>query len=304
MSAMTTRRPESETARPAGIVRPRHERALRAFKALDEKRTEDARTNADAVPESPLVEYAWKLLLRGLICLEQPDFARAGPTLLQGVSAALVAGLGTEPEPDPEALRLAALVLEKIGGMYRRQEQPGNAYRAHLAAYYLRREYGSLEELWETAVSLGIDADLARRYEDAEKWHRLAIELGASASDEPQRKQAIAWANLASSFTNRGRHVEAVDAAGNARECWRSHDIGDIETARAEMHFGYALLKLGESLHTGNEEPAKRVLEQAVDRLDSARESLIPFGPTAAVDARWCLDQGDFARRLHASLED
>ena len=297
MSGLTARPRESESARPVGVVRPRHERASRAFKALDEKRLKDARANTEAMPEAPILEYAWKLVLRGLICLEQPDFAQAEPALREGASAALVAGLGGGPENDPDALS-----FEKVGGLYRRRDRPEAAYRAHLAAYRLRREYGSFEEMWATAVSLGIDADLARWYTHAEKWHRIAIDVGASAPDGPERGQAIAWANLASSFTNRGRYREAVDAAGNAREHWRAHDIGSLEAARADMYLGHALLKLGEALHTEDQEQAKRTLEEAIDRLDSARESLLPFGRTAAADARWCLDQTDFARRFRASL--
>ena len=291
------------TTRPAGFVEPTHERAVSALKAIQANRITDAEKHIAAIPDSPLIDRAWKSLLRGLLAVQQADFAVAEVPLLQACSVGLVAGLGREETVDQDALRLCALALHHAGRLYRRQDRPKDAFCAHLAAHHLRQQHGSLDELWETAVELGLDADVDRRYREGQKWHRIAIDVAEKTSEEPARKQAVAWSNLAVSYADGGRYDEAVSAARTARDWWRQHDIGAASAAQADLKLGSVLLKQGEALHERGDRQAKSVLDEAVTWLAASHEALQAFGPDYAADTQLCLEQQDFARRLLASLD-
>ncbi len=289
-------------SRPVGFVKPNHERAVLALAAIESDRLADAEKHIAAIPESVIVDRAWKILLHGLIAVEQADSANAEVLLLEAFSLAFVAGWGREETLDPESLRLGACALHHVGRLYRRRDCPEDAYKVHLAAYDLHERYGSFDELWETAIELGLDADVARRYDDARRWYRIAIEIAGKTSDEPARKQAIAWTYLSTSLTDDGRHDEAVAAAREARDCWREHDITAVTAAQADLKLGRTLLAQGESLHECGDRLAKPILDEAIKWLATAREALLAFGPEYAADARLCLEQQDFAERLIASL--
>lgn len=290
-------------ARPTGFVRPTHELALRAVAALEKDRVAHAEKHIESMPDLPTIDRAWKYYLRGRVAIQQMEFDTAEQLLLQASSLAFIDGLGKEGALDPGALRLAACALHHVGWIYRRQDRADEAYRAHLAAYHFRELHGSSDEMWETAIELGLDADLAQRYDDARRWHRIAIDAAEKASEEPARKQAIAWTNLASSFTESGNHDEAVVAARTARDWWRKHDIGAVAAARADLKLGSALLRQGEALHENTDERAKPVLEEAIECLTTAGEALSAFGPDHAADVQSCLELKDFAERLRDSLE-
>lgn len=293
----------SQQVHPVEIVQPTETRAIRALKALAENRIKDAQTNVDALGDSPIQTLAWKLFLQGTIHGERREFSTALPVLVRSVSAALVAAFKMESAVDGEAIRLSASGLERIGRIRRRQDRPEDACRAHVAAYLLRQEHGSHEEVWESALSLGVDAELAGRPEEARAWYQTAIHVGAAATHDSMRKQAVAWSNVSVSLRQSGRHVEAVDAAKTARDCWCEHDVGAVDTARADMNLGHALLGLGESLHDQDSREAQVALREAVEWLTAAHEALLPYGPEAAPDVQWCLDQLDFARRLLVALQ-
>ena len=289
-------------SRPAGVVQPTHERAVRALTALEEKRIRDAEKHIAAIPDFPMIDRAWKLLLRGLVAIEKPDFGTAEPLLSQGFSLSFIDGLGTEKTLDPGALRVAARALHHLGWVYRRQDRPNEASRAHLATYHLREHHGSFDELWETASELGLDAYVARAYEDGQRWHRVAINAAQRVSEEPERKQAIVWTNLSTLLTDSGKHDEAVAAARTARDWWREHDVGAESAAQADLKLGGTLLAQGEALHDRGDKLGRPILDEAVNWLATAREELLAFGPDHAADAQLCLEQKDLAERLLASL--
>ena len=289
--------------RPTGFVKPTHEWAVSALKAIEANRIADAEKHIATIPESPLVDRAWKLLLRGLLAVRQADSAAAELPLLQACSVGLLAGLGREGTVERDALRLCALALHHTGRVYRRQDRPKDAFHAHLAAHHLRQQHGSLDELWETAIELGLDADVDRRYQEGQEWHRRAIDIAEKTSEEPACKQALAWSHLAVSYVDSGRHDEAVSAARTAREWWRQHDIGAATAAQADLKLGGVLLKQGEAMHERGDPSAKAVLDEAVEWLAAAHKALQAFGPDHAADTQLCLEQHDFARRLLASLE-
>ncbi len=307
--------------RPTGIVQPPQESAVRVIRALGEKRLRDAQEHIDALPDTTPFDSAWKQFLCALLAVEQGDYAVAvpllqtvaskAPTTNRGLKAARSSALGTTTgHPDRDSLRLAARALEKVGWIFRRQERPRDAYRVHLCAYHIRNEHGSFEEVWESARSLGLAADLEGRHTDGEVWYRIAADAGARASEDPEGKQAATWTSLSASLVKSGLYDQAVDAARTAQRWWHEHDIGDVAAARADMNLGYALLKQGESLHDNDPAGAKAVLDEALKCLEASREALLAFGhvgPTFSrstdADARWCDEQTDFARRLRDSLE-
>lgn len=201
-----------------------------------------------------------------------------------------------------DALRLAAMGFERIGQVRRRQDRPQAATRAHQAAYALRWDHGSFEETWESALSLGIDAELAGDHNAAQKWYRSAVKIGAKATHHPNQKQAEAWTRLADLLRKMGSHADAVEAARTARDCWRKHDLGSVDAARADLHLGRALMALGESLHGQDPSASRTALCEALVWLTSAGESLQAFGPATTPDVQWCADQIDFTNRLLSAL--
>lgn len=210
---------------------------------------------------------------------------------------------GVPNDASAEALDLAAAALQKAGLVYRRQDRPHHAYRAHLAAFSLRAVAARPEQTWETAISLGIDADLARRFAVGRMWHRAAIAYGAASAEASDRKQGMAYNNLAGSLIDSGDFADAVEAARHARDHWHRHDLGAVTAARADMNLGYALLRLGASRHDADARGAAGVLDEALTWLASAHEALLAFGVEAAADAEWCAEQRDFAQRLRASAD-
>lgn len=288
--------------RPVGVIQPPHESAVLALNAIAERRLADAENHIDALPDSVMIDRAWTLLLRGLVAIERADFAEARPLLWEAACLAFIAGLASDGVLDADASRVVARFLRHLGWLYRRQDRPAEASQTHLAAHRLCERHGSFEELWETAVELGLDADVARRFVDAQRWHRAAVEAGEKASDASDRRLAIAWTNLSASCTESGRHDEAVLAARAARECWRRHDMGAVTAAQADLQLGTALLRKGESLHEHGDKLARPVLEEADERLGNACNALLAFGTDHAAQAQLCRDQQDFAQRLLASL--
>ena len=288
--------------RPVGFMRPDHERALKAMKALNEKRLSDAEKHIAALPDSPGLDGVWKLLLAGLLAIECLDFKTAETALRH---AAELAQEEKAPAGHSEKIarsRLASVVLEKIGWLRRRRDRAEQAYEIHLKAYRLREAHGSIEELWETAVSLGQDAYVAQRWDDAERWFGKAVALASEADQKTQRLRAIAHAHLAAALTNAGRHEHAVDAARSAMSEWQEHDPGGVETVEARIGLGYALLRHGEALVECADGNAREILEEALQRLKAAYEELLPFGSAISTQARTCLAQQDFANRLLAAL--
>jgi tetratricopeptide (TPR) repeat protein len=301
MTVSTSPALQSSTA-PTGWVQPTHERALLALKAINESRWSDADKHVAAIPESPLGEYAWKMYLAGRLAAERHDFPAAEARFLEAASAALVSGLGDEKQVSTDAMRLAAAAMERLGYAHRRQERLDDAHRSHQAAYRLRQEHGSVEERWESAISLTLDCVVARRHDEAQRWCRVAIDLAAAASDQPAAKQAQAWGRLSAALTALGRHEEAVAAARTARDFWRMHDLAAVTAARADLEVAQALMKFGESVYERDARAARRILSEALECLTTAAEELPPFGDEAAADVRRSAELTDFARRLLDSL--
>jgi hypothetical protein len=301
-------------------VQPLGESAVQAIKALDDGRLRDAEEHIDAAEDDTPLDGLWRQFLRALAAAKRGDFAVALPLLRAVAAEAPTMTHGLKPARssadstpgaclDRDILRLAARALEHVGRIYHRQDRPQGCYDAHRDAYDIRNKHGSFEEVWESAGSLGMAADLGGRHADGQAWYRIAAEAGAKANEDAESKQASAWSNLSASLIESGLHDQAVDAARTAQHWWHKHDIGDVAAARADMNLGNALLKLGESLHDRDPARAKAILEEAIEWLGSSREALLafghegpPFSRSTYADARWCDEQADFARRLRNTL--
>lgn len=275
-----------------------------ALKAMGESRWSDAAKHIAAIPDSPLSAYAWKMYLDGWLAAERQDFHSAEAALLQAASAALVSGLGDEKRVATDALRIAAAAMEKLGFVYRREERLDDAYRAHLAAYCLYVEHGSLDERWETAMNLAVDCTVARRNDEAHRWCRAAIDLATYGSERPSAQQAQAWSRLSTVLTSLGRHDDAVAAARTARDFWRKHDLAAVTAARADVYLAGALIKHAESIYDSDVTHTRKLLDEALAFLATAADELPPFGLETVADIRRCAEQTDFAQRLLASLND
>jgi len=301
MNAATSAQSQQSAERPTGHVRPTNDRAVLALKAIHESRWSDAPKHIAAIPESPLAEYAWKMYLAGLLAGERDDFPASETALLASASAAFVVGFADGKSIVSDALRLGAAAMERLGYAHRRQERLADAYHAHLAAYRLREEHGSLDERWESAMSLAIDCTVARQDVDAERWCRVAIDLAAETS-EPVLKQAQAWERLASALGALGQHQEAVAAARTARDFWRKHDRSAVTAARADLDVAHALVESAKSVYESDTAQARTLLNEALAFLTTAADELPPFGAEASRDVQRCTEQTDFSRRLLDSL--
>jgi tetratricopeptide (TPR) repeat protein len=295
-------RMQSESpARPIGRVQPKHDRALRAVKALQEDRLDDAQNNVDAIPTDHPAPSAWKLYLQGRITFTLGEIASARNYFAQAAALALQRDPGGE-FPEVDLCRLAGESLTHLGRAYRRAEQLDQAIRAHEASFQLRREHGSLEEQWESAADLGLDYDLARRFADAATWYERAQVLARRSSEAPLRKQAETTERLCATLLALQRFDEAEQAGRLAHALWREHDPGCIEVFRSEFQIGHALLAHAQALFDADPTGVWRLLEGAVESLTLARRELIAFGAEGAEDARSCEEQLDFAQRLLQSL--
>lgn len=302
----------SEKNRPDGFLEPPSEWAARTLDALkhsdpnEAKRwdPDEAKRWLEDVPDTKDEHGVWKIYLRGLLAIERRAFAEAESLLQEAATVAPNWAGMSERGPSEKAMRLAATVLQKLGWVCRRQDRADEAYEWHLKAYFARDEHGSAEECWESAVSLGFDADVARKHEQAKRWYEIAVGHADAAAEEPLRKKAVALANLASSLIESEQFAEAVEAARSAREAWHAHDRGAVTTAQADMKLGYALLKLGEHQFDAQPKEARTTLAEAIRWLAVARESLEAFGHAHAADIAWNVEQTDFAHRILASLEE
>jgi tetratricopeptide (TPR) repeat protein len=290
-----------------GLIQPTAESAVRAVAAMRDGRLADAEKHIAAIEELSAVHRAWKHFLRGRLACARGEFDSAEAPLRQAAAIALASGLSpqsvgadtaAEGVVDAQAVRLAAAAFESIGFALRRQDRPAESYRDHWIALRLREEHGSTDEQWESAVSLGLAADLARDVVRAEKWYRAALTLAERAAEAPAEKCAITWTHLGGLLIHAGRHEEAVAAARSARDLWRAHDAGSLDAARSDVGLAHALIRSGESLCTTDAGHACEFVAEGLSLLAVADESLAAFGPPAACDSARCGELVDFARRL------
>lgn len=255
------------------------------------------------LPDVESADRTWRAYLLGLQALERGELAGAAEFLLSAVALAFEWALPPRQRPVEDALRTAARALYLLGWVRRRQDAPYEGLHAHQAAYELRARHGSVLEIWETAVELGLDAELTRDPALAQQWFQAAAELGSTCPEEPERCQAVAWTQLATSLTTSRKFEEAVSAARSAKLYWQAHDPGAVTVAQADLRLGHALLLAAEALAGHDAERARVHLDDSLEVLDAARDSLLAFGTEYARDARWCDEQRDFARRLCTALE-
>lgn len=317
-------------------VQPPDGLASATLQAIEAGKLDEAERLLAKVAQARSDLQTWPVLLAGLLLLKRGHLGRAEARFLQAAGTAWLDGLsdrlpnaGFELRESPpegvtdrialddaarsssppvipmtiESARLAAFALEKAGFIRRRQDRPTEAYEAHVAAFRLRQRLGSMEEQWETAISLGLDVDLARRHHDAARWYRIADDLAGACTSEPSRRRGVSLTHLAAALCENGDVKAAVQAARSAKLRWLEHDPGCAEAVRSDLHLAQALLKRGEFLSDQEPQSARVLLREAIDLLPATRDGLLAFGSACAGDAKVCEDLNDFAGRLLASLQ-
>ena len=293
---------EATLAMPVGRVRPSFERAVKALKAIEERRYRDARAHVGAMTDCPSEEAGWKEYLACLLDLGELDSADVETRLRRAASSALAVGMRGETGTVVGILRLAAACLEELGRFLRRGERFSEAVRAHRAAWLLRVEFGSVEEQWESASGIGLGYGLGRRVDRAELWHCMAAELARRATEGSARKEAVSLQHLCGVLLDAQSEAEAVEAARKACEAWRRDGSGGVDLPRAEFRCAKAVLSLAEACAGSDPRRARELLGEASDRLRRAREELLPFGAPCEGDVGLCGEGLEFIDRLRASL--
>ena len=143
---------EPTDERPIGFFSPGCEHARRALAALEARRVADAVTHINEAREFDTLDRVWKTLLRALVAAETTRLSDAEQLLLQSAALAWIASLGDDGATKRDGLRLGSRILHHLGWVYRRQDRPDHARNTHRAAYRLRQQYGSYEELWACGV--------------------------------------------------------------------------------------------------------------------------------------------------------
>ncbi len=279
-------------------LRPSGEHALRACKALHELRLADATTNIKAISTDTLVEQAWLHLLTGRLMVAEKTFSKAKPELLQAAGLAFAAG---GPQ-DAELHRLAANALNLVGWIYRRQDQPTFATSVHEAALQLRIAHGTKSEQLETMVELGLDAELARDLDNAQRWYSEAIETAGKLDAPHDQHLASNYDHLSRVFLAKDATQRAVDAARAARTHWRAHDIRLASASRADLALGNALLMHAEFHLASDAQTVHEAIEECVALLEKAENALAAFGPKHADDVDRCRQHLEVAQKLRDAV--
>ena len=278
---------------------PPNEVVGRVLNALRAERVADAVGLIHQLPKDAPLEQAWKDYLEARILIEQGDFVRAKTMAQQAASTSLRLGL-SDPE-NPPALRLAAAALELEGAALRRQDQPVEASRIHLAALAIRRDYGIPDEQGESAMSLGSCAEWAGDLAAAERWYRCAGNLHVAETDQA-RKKSSALIRLSSLLTKLSRHEEAIDAARSSQMLLHEYMPGELDTISAGLHTAQAMIRLAENQFVEDADSAYALLLETTRLLQRTREDLSGFGPAADVDLAWCEEQLVFLGMLRQTI--
>jgi len=287
--------------------------ARHALEAMRRNRWDDARRHVAVLrTEHRLPDLYWSAFLEGVIASHHEaegfgvhEFFRAAGiafTLMYAEASRVTSNPKAETGTPMHAARLAALAWEYAGRTQRRQEQLDAALTTHTAAHALRRESGITDECWESAMSAGQDALLARSYPQAEAWFDCALAHAEQVPGAPLPFRAEALFSRAQMHLHTGRSDQAVADARLAREAWSQHDPTSVDLTRAELLIAQGLLKQFEHASDGTTKINVRLLSEAMSLLSSAAESIAAFGPEYALESRHASDLLDFATRLSHSM--
>ena len=98
-----------------GWLQPDHEHAVQAMTALKQQRYSDALNHIKEIPETPILQRAWKKFLHGRVHLAQSQLGDAESSLLQSAAMAFIEGMGTDQMSQSRELRLCACALHHAG---------------------------------------------------------------------------------------------------------------------------------------------------------------------------------------------
>lgn len=287
---------------PSGFLDPPGKREALAVKAIGENRLTDAAKHIAALPEGPPETRAWRLYLQARLELKSGRWEGAEALFLQSSAIAFVGALNADASEAAIAYRLAAQSLEHAGFVQRHNERGTQAIATHSAAYQLRSVHGTVEEQWQSALSLGSSYSLSRDYQSAVNWLTRSLDFASRASDARGGKLAVVYGQLANTSREMGRLEEAALAARKSLEHWRAHDVSAVMCAEAEYRLGDILVACAEKSEEPDGVTTAELLAKAIECLQAAADSLAAFGGPHARTARVCRDRLDFAERLRASM--
>jgi len=277
----------------------------RAIRALEENRIADARANVQRICGESLIYALWKHFLGGCIQLLEGDPEGAEITLGQCIASGNLSKgeLGStertsrHKEDCTEGVHLLqAAAFEKRGFIRRRLERLDEAKSDHQQAYKLRTQCNSPDGCWESALSLGLDAIVARHCDESRSWFLRAAEH-AEHSSSPLEFAAVAVGHLVGVLIELHNYEQALSAATRAFELRRAHNPGAIETVLSEALLGRTQLRFAQA-QMDKGQSATLALEAGLRSLRRAREELSAFGSELENDITECNDQIDFAERL------
>jgi len=286
----------AEVSRPTGLLAPCHEAAVRTLAAIRSRRLDDALRHLSAIPPSPFEQAAWKDLLSGWIDVERGHTADAEPSLHRAIALSWVGGLTATGLIATDFMRLAALGLHLWGRILRRQDRADCALAIHEAAHRLREQFGSFDEVTETAIEIGLDLVIVSDHGQAMVWFDRAVDC-ARRSDEGML-EAAAHTHRSTSLVELGRFEQAVKAAREAQSLFHRHDSGSSSCALADARLAAVMLKHALALHETGDDRAAALLDDSIIQLQRAEEDLSAFGADFADDIHWCREQLQFAKSL------
>lgn len=285
----------------SGHILPQDGRARRAVKAIDEKRFDDAAKHISAIPDDSIVTQAWKSYLSGCLAWAQHDICAAEVSLTNCVQTLSSKTPNGRDSTGHDVMRLIAAAHELYGSVLRRQDRPEESLKHHQKAYQLRQDFGSPEERFESATSMGITHRILRQQNEARSWFERSKQHAESCATGHRALVASALSNLATVY-EATQPQDALNAAIEAQAIWYDYDPTSSEALLADVAVGNRLLGLGQSLLESIDPHAGTTLAEAVHTLTKCQIALNACGPAQHETALLVAERLDFAKRLASSL--
>jgi tetratricopeptide (TPR) repeat protein len=285
---------------PSGRLLPENDCALRAIKALDENRLDDAAKHISSIPDNAPLNRAWKQFLSGKLAWQQHDLPLAETQLK--IALETVDSIERSIPDQGDSHRLPAIIHELLGTVLRRQDRLCESLLCHQKAYQMRREHGSAQELFESASSLGVTYHVLRNFSEAARWFERSKQHAESCPTDNRAFIAEAQTNLATVFEHEGHHQGALFAARTARNIWYDIEPSSPQCLLADVSLGSKLLNLGQEYLESADPRAGEVLSEAIRLLNECDIALRAYGDEHREIAAVLSEKIDFANRLASSL--
>lgn len=202
----------------------------------------------------------------------------------------------------PDAFRVAARSLKKLGWYYRQKGEFERAYTIHHLQYLFLCQYGSAEDRHDALISLDFDSFELKQSFASEHWLREALAVAAAIPDELSRTKALAtsWNNLSDTLRLQKRWIEAVQAGLESQTHWRTWDQSNASKERREI---WALLQTADVYKNWSEHLQAADPKAAKDKFRLAREQAMAANVLKAQLTLDAAEEKDFEARLTPYLQ-